>query len=71
MKSVWYAVASRALQALGGGRLTDNKKGRRPTLHDVARTAGVSVMTVSNVVRGKSHAVKLETRRSSSPQLPV
>lgn len=63
MKSVWYAVASRALQALGGGRLTDNKKGRRPTLHDVARTAGVSVMTVSNVVRGKSHAVKLETRK--------
>lgn len=33
------------------------------TLADVSRDAGVSVMTVSNVVRGKNELVKLETRR--------
>jgi LacI family transcriptional regulator len=33
------------------------------TLADVSRAAGVSVMTVSNVVRGKTKLVKLETRR--------
>jgi LacI family transcriptional regulator len=33
------------------------------TLADVSRDAGVSVMTVSNVVRGKTQLVKLETRR--------
>jgi LacI family transcriptional regulator, galactose operon repressor len=35
---------------------------KRVTLGDVARTAGVSVMTVSNVVRGKTQLVKGETR---------
>src|SRR5579871_23198 len=33
------------------------------TLADVSRDAGVSVMTVSNVVRGRADLVKLETRR--------
>lgn len=33
------------------------------TLADVAKDAGVSVMTVSNVVRGKSEIVRLETQR--------
>jgi DNA-binding LacI/PurR family transcriptional regulator len=33
------------------------------TLADVSRDAGVSVMTVSNVVRGKNQFVRLETRR--------
>jgi LacI family transcriptional regulator len=33
------------------------------TLADVSKDAGVSVMTVSNVVRGKTKLVKLETRR--------
>src|ERR1700761_2236558 len=32
-------------------------------MHDVARLAGVSVMTVSNVVRRQHQFVKLETRR--------
>jgi len=38
-------------------------RSRSVTLADVSRDAGVSVMTVSNVVRGKSNLVKLETRR--------
>jgi LacI family transcriptional regulator len=33
------------------------------TLADVSKDAGVSVMTVSNVVRGRTELVKLETRR--------
>ena len=36
---------------------------KRTTMHDVARLAGVSVMTVSNVVRRQNQTVKLETRR--------
>lgn len=35
---------------------------KRVTLGDVSKAAGVSVMTVSNVVRGKTHLVKSETR---------
>lgn len=38
-------------------------RSRSVTLADVSRDAGVSIMTVSNVVRGKSNLVKLETRR--------
>jgi LacI family transcriptional regulator len=33
------------------------------TLADVSRDAGVSIMTVSNVVRGRADLVKLETRK--------
>ena len=36
---------------------------KRVTLRDVARAAKVSVMTVSNVVSGQAHVVRLETRR--------
>src|SRR6266446_881841 len=36
---------------------------RRITLGDVSKAAGVSVMTVSNVVRGKTTLVKSETRK--------
>jgi LacI family transcriptional regulator len=36
---------------------------KRVTLGDVARVAEVSVMTVSNVVSGKAHLVRPETRR--------
>jgi LacI family transcriptional regulator len=39
------------------------KRSLSVTLADVSRDAGVSVMTVSNVVRGKTQLVKLETRR--------
>jgi DNA-binding LacI/PurR family transcriptional regulator len=39
------------------------KRSSTVTLADVSRDAGVSVMTVSNVVRGKIDLVKLETRR--------
>jgi LacI family transcriptional regulator len=38
-------------------------RSRSVTLADVSRDAGVSIMTVSNVVRGKSHLVRLETRK--------
>lgn len=38
-------------------------RSRSVTLADVSRDAGVSIMTVSNVVRGKSKLVRLETRR--------
>ena len=38
-------------------------RSRTVTLADVSRDAGVSIMTVSNVVRGKSNLVRLETRR--------
>jgi len=46
-----------------GSRQLDRsrKKSARATLGDVARTAGVSVMTVSNFVRGK--AVRAQTRK--------
>ena len=40
-----------------------SRPGRRVTLGDVSKAAGVSVMTVSNVVRGKTELVKLETRK--------
>jgi len=39
------------------------KRSNSVTLADVSRDAGVSVMTVSNVVRGRTELVKLETRR--------
>jgi LacI family transcriptional regulator len=39
------------------------KRSDSVTLADVSRDAGVSVMTVSNVVRGKTDLVRLETRR--------
>jgi LacI family transcriptional regulator len=39
------------------------RRSRSVTLADVSRDAGVSVMTVSNVVRGKNELVRLETRR--------
>lgn len=39
------------------------KRSRSVTLADVSQDAGVSVMTVSNVVRGKYDIVKSETRR--------
>lgn len=42
-------------------RRRDPRKSARATLGDVARDAGVSVMTVSNFVRGK--AVRLQTRK--------
>jgi DNA-binding LacI/PurR family transcriptional regulator len=38
-------------------------RSRSVTLADVSRDAGVSIMTVSNVVRGKSNLVRLETRK--------
>lgn len=38
-------------------------RSRTVTLADVSRDAGVSIMTVSNVVRGKSNLVRLETRK--------
>lgn len=44
-----------------GGHIV--KRQRSVTLADVAKDAGVSVMTVSNVVRGRQDLVKLETRR--------
>lgn len=40
-----------------------SRKSGSITLADVAAAAGVSVMTVSNVVRGRHDLVKLETRR--------
>jgi len=39
------------------------KRSNSVTLADVSRDAGVSVMTVSNVVRGQHQLVKLDTRR--------
>jgi LacI family transcriptional regulator len=39
------------------------RSGSSVTLADVSKDAGVSVMTVSNVVRGKTDLVRLETRR--------
>jgi DNA-binding LacI/PurR family transcriptional regulator len=39
------------------------RKSKSVTLADVSKDAGVSVMTVSNVVRGKNELVRLETRR--------
>lgn len=42
---------------------TPSRKSGSVTLADVSAHAGVSVMTVSNVVRGKHDMVKLETRR--------
>src|SRR5579872_3120348 len=35
----------------------------KPTLADVARKAGVSVMTVSNVVNGHAHLVRDKTQK--------
>jgi LacI family transcriptional regulator, galactose operon repressor len=43
------------------GQHRSKRKSARATLSDVARAAGVSVMTVSNFVRGK--AVKVQTRK--------
>jgi len=43
--------------------LSGSNRAKRTTMHDVARLAGVSVMTVSNVVRRQNQTVKLETRR--------
>lgn len=40
----------------------DRLEGRRPTLHDVARRAGVSAQTVSNVINAP-HKVRPATRR--------
>lgn len=39
------------------------KRSNSITLADVSHDAGVSIMTVSNVVRGRNDLVKLETRR--------
>jgi LacI family transcriptional regulator len=39
------------------------RSGRRVTLNDVSKAAGVSVMTASNVVTGKTNLVKPETRK--------
>lgn len=39
------------------------KRSNSVTLADVSQDAGVSIMTVSNVVRGRADLVKLETRR--------
>lgn len=39
------------------------KRSNSVTLADVSKDAGVSIMTVSNVVRGRSDLVRLETRR--------
>ena len=39
------------------------KRSNSVTLADVSQDAGVSIMTVSNVVRGRNDLVKLETRR--------
>lgn len=38
------------------------RKGSRPTLSDVARSAGVSAQTASNVVRGRYELMRPETR---------
>ena len=40
-----------------------SQRNRRPTLADVARKAGVSVMTVSNVVNGHSAIVRERTKQ--------
>jgi LacI family transcriptional regulator len=45
------------------GRSAGSRRSGSVTLADVSRDAGVSVMTVSNVVRGKFEFVKLDTRR--------
>ncbi|TRZ67198.1 MAG: LacI family transcriptional regulator [Rhodocyclaceae bacterium] len=42
--------------------MVTKEREKRVTLRDVSRSAGVSPMTVSNVVRGDHHLVKLETR---------
>lgn len=44
-------------------RLSADRKSGSVTLADVSADAGVSIMTVSNVVRGRHDLVKLETRR--------
>jgi len=38
--------------------------GRRPTIHDVAREAGVSVSTVSNWLSGRKHLLRPRTREA-------
>ena len=41
-----------------------HRKQRQNTLHDVAREAGVSIMTVSNVINGKFNMMNKETRET-------
>ncbi|HEY6483349.1 MAG TPA: LacI family DNA-binding transcriptional regulator [Steroidobacteraceae bacterium] len=48
---------------LQNGRTRRTRRSNSVTLAQVSRDAGVSIMTVSNVVRGRTELVKLETRR--------